>query len=780
MKDKSSNSLPLVACLIGIIGFCLSSMATAEFDVTAPAYGADGKDSADDFPSIQRALREAGTAARDSGVISTVRIPAGRYYVSSTLKVYPRTTILAEGAELLSTMAVDGGLLHGEHYDALGNVCEGLEDCPHGGYGQTYDVTIVGGTWDRQSPADCNTYVISIRHGRNLAIRNAKVRGGTNHMLNFSGCENVLVSNVVFRDAVKYTGSDLGFWGTFKRGDVSRYKTLEALHLDTIDAAGVGEPAGFPLDDTVCRNVRVQDCVFEKVFSGVGTHHVYGVSAPGLTISGCTFTGLQSFAIYGFSFTDLIFTDSTVDGGYGLACLCAMTGRLSDLTCSKSSDNAVYVDGGSQTELCRCRIVESGKGVAAVRVIGGSKALATSCVLDAPKTMGFSVAGASSLFAVSNEVAKAGQHAFYCVDGSSLTAVGNRIENPVECAFSVQDGSTATVSANAIASPAKHAIRATDRAVIRCRGNDLSGCQNEAVFCDLDADVVIERNRISSSASRAIHLKGTAVGSRVAENTIIGCANDGIFVESARGAVITWNVIKDAGNVGLWVRDSSGCDVGRNEISQTANNGLYLNDSTDCVIGRNVVTDASVQGIWVRNSTGCRILGNMVLNSEKEALLISGDSAETPSSVVVNDNSLKVVATAGDTVFDLAFWKNTVRSTASGNQLLRKGFWQSKDGTHDNFFAPWEGDPVISHPDYPKAKSAYSVTFFSNGGKGEMDPVICSSGKVYALPKCTFSKAGHRFVGWRNVSTGRLMDDSVLFVDLAVPDASAVLAAVWR
>ena len=64
------------------------------------------------------------------------------------------------------------------------------------------------------------------RHASGIELSDMTVMKCSNHYFNLSGSEDVLVSNVVFSSAVKYTGTDEDFWGKFAQGDADRYKTI--------------------------------------------------------------------------------------------------------------------------------------------------------------------------------------------------------------------------------------------------------------------------------------------------------------------------------------------------------------------------------------------------------------------------------------------------------------------------------------------------------------------------------------------------------------------------
>ena len=73
-----------------------------------------------------------------------------------------------------------------------------------------------------------------------------------------------------------------------------------------------------------------------------------------------------------------------------------------------------------------------------------------------------------------------------------------------------------------------------------------------------------------------------------------------------------------------------------------------------------------------------------------------------------------------------------------------------------------------------------TVTFYANGGDGEMEPVVINAGEATELPESEFTRSGKRFVGW-----GASPDGPVVFTDSEVvtlngEDAELALYAIWE
>lgn len=586
-----------------ILGVVLAGRALAEVGNVFNVLDYVDPTQAPDYTSaFQLALRDAGFAYATTGKMSEVQIPAGTYELASTIHIYSGTIVCADpNARIVCCMKDDGGLLRSVHFDESGVMCEGGQDCRHGGYSQIHDVAIIGGIWDRASPASANTYVIQIRHGENIAIMDMTIRGATNHLLNLSGCRHVEVSGVCFEGAVAYTGGDAAFWGTFKRGDSSRYKTIEALHLDIIDRFGKNESAAYPLDDTGCDKVVVSDCEFKGVFAGVGTHHVNDVCAGEVDVEHCLFTGLKGFACYAYGYQNFRINDCTVEGGFGAARIegkktqCTIDG----LTCTKSTDNAIHVDTGATLFLLGSTISDVAKSMAAVRVVGGSSAGVEGCQLINPGMKGFSVDEASILIAKKNTITRAGQYGIYCVGKSALTASGNTISAPGESGLMIKGSSTATVSSNKIVGAEKFGVRVSESTKATVSSNTIADSAGDGIFVDGDSTVTVSSNKITTSAERGIRLQNCSTKSMVSKNTIDTTGAEGIYFNGCTNGTISGNKIRKTKGYGIRVQGTSGAPaavtISGNDVgtgSPTTSADIRLGDyCVKCKVSNNTLVN---------------------------------------------------------------------------------------------------------------------------------------------------------------------------------------------
>ena len=256
------------------------------FDLKAD-FGAVGDGVADDTRAFNNALRK----SRNNDVMTTIIVPSGTYRITSYLTIYSNTMLqLAPDATVIADASFGKGTFLGAVHTHNGKDCDGVgdTDCTTGGYDQIYNIVIDGGVWDRNITGSGQAAVMRFNHGHNITIKNATIKHASDHFLNLSGCRDVTISNVTFRDFV-YTYITQKFAG-------KSYQN-EAVHFDSMQQET--EAAAYPQDKTVAYNIRVEGCKFINIPDGVGTHHPQSNIAKShdITVTGCTFEGLSGRAV---------------------------------------------------------------------------------------------------------------------------------------------------------------------------------------------------------------------------------------------------------------------------------------------------------------------------------------------------------------------------------------------------------------------------------------------------------------------------------------------------
>ncbi len=227
-------------------------------DITTPCFyvgsgGTLGTDRIDSAESIQKALDLAKTANRHI----TVKIPAGKYYTASSLRVYSNTTLsLADNTKMIRLSGASGPRVWVGQDSSLGGI-----------YKQAQNVTIQGGTWiNNPLSGESKNSVMRFVHCKNVTLKDCNIENFSGkHAVVFAGVYNGTISNVTFEDQIIGT-----YLSEMIANKPSSALNAEAIHIDTTSKEG--EPDAYPIDNTPCSKITVQNCVFDNVLSGVGGH----------------------------------------------------------------------------------------------------------------------------------------------------------------------------------------------------------------------------------------------------------------------------------------------------------------------------------------------------------------------------------------------------------------------------------------------------------------------------------------------------------------------------
>ncbi len=644
-----------------------------------------------------------GSRGADAEPLEVVVSP-GEYVLSSPLVIDPDTTLtLMEGAVLRAGFA-DGPMLRGRHYAEDGSVCSGQASCTHGGYGQTHDVVVQGGVWDRDSPADVVTSVFSFRHSSGMVVRDTTVLNCSGHYFNFSGSENVSISNVVFSAPVPYTATDKSFWGSFEVGDPLRYQTIEAIHVDFINE--VGEPSVYPQDGTGCRNIFVDDCLFDGVFSGVGTHHKNDeAQGDGLYVTDCVFSNLLSWAVFAYSLDSVQIEDCTVVGGAGLITALDAEVSLGNNFCADATDHAVRVEDSS--------LDASGNTIAdcaghAFQVVS-SEALLEDNVVDAPANVGIRGSSGSTIQANRNRILDAGLHAISIAEGTVLSATGNVIERPAQCAVlvnaakvtklsgntfknagasavGVMSGATVSMSGNSIVSPAVHGVVVTGKSTLTASNNTVSDAASNAFNVNAST-AKLTKNTVLRP--KGVGIRGADSAVIVADsNTVKNAATYGILMTATSKLTAKSNTIESSGAHGIMVDGCQASSITGNKVVSSAKCGIKIVKTKGCTVSSNTVskTGSKSDGIVLENCATGTVSGNKVSGTAGYGIRVFGSKA-IPVTVAVKSNNVSSGGTASGYA-DIRLGDYCKNCTVTGNLIAHRKFTSSTTGTSGTVYKP--------------------------------------------------------------------------------------------
>lgn len=219
-----------------------------------------------------------------------IRLASGIFLIDRCLVVYSNTTLALQPDTVM------------RRTDQYRIILKSYTDKMTPGYGNVHDIVIDGGIWDGASTTtDKYRKLIKFSHAGNITLRNATIRRVSGkHCVTFAAVSGVRVENVHFTEYI-------GFADTEKRR-----ANAEQLHIDGISDDGVSEPNEQPYDNTPCRDVRIEGCVFDGGCSAVGSHYQpFKAVGDGFTVRGCTFRNYLFPPIHVFHFENVCIEDNT-------------------------------------------------------------------------------------------------------------------------------------------------------------------------------------------------------------------------------------------------------------------------------------------------------------------------------------------------------------------------------------------------------------------------------------------------------------------------------------
>lgn len=628
VKITKTVVLSAMLALFAILVFAVPSYAQ-EYTV-----GDGSGDITDELRNTMRLANE-----DEPGEILYVNIRPGTYTIRKNIYIYSDTVLNAEDCTF--NFAYKGTMLKSAHvHDGIRcRADEGAGECEIGGYNQAHNISVNGGTWDASGAgSSTNTQCIMFRHADNISISNVTAKGSTNHAFNLSGVNNATITNCKFTAPTKYTGKDSHFWGEgCAPGDATRFNSMEAIHLDFTSRSG--EPNGKPLDNTPCKNISVSNCLFDGVFSGVGTHHANDNKkkrAANITVKDCTFRNLSSSPdnkiTYGRAFSfytadKVVFTNNKVEGVY----------------------NVVLLDDVSNVQVYNNMGVKRIKGNA------------------------FYVRNNCNGFIQNNSVSDTAQTGVY-VDKSPVTVYNNKISDTKTHGIFVINGNANTkINCNTIKNTNKTGVYILN-GTTRVFQNNISSTKEQGIFANHAGPAVIDKNKVSSSKKEGIYvyksdsvmvkgntvnkIKANSIGAmdsktvKIHSNTVSNGSKNGILVFASNSkervsADIRNNTIKNNKGLGVLIQNGFNNNICRNTILANGKNGIQVQGHSkkagkkapSVQVRNNTVKSSGGMGIALIDTRNSVVYKNNVLENKRNGIQIDGSQTTNVGTTVANNNT---------------------------------------------------------------------------------------------------------------------------------------------
>lgn len=669
MEKHKKSVCHVLRWIMGIgIAFTLGNgvccmQARAEQLITCEA---DGSDTGDDTAAIQASL----DAARGAGG-AVVQVPAGRYYISRTLVIYSDTTLLlAPDAEIVRIDGANIMIRSEQNYDI-------------GGYGQAANIVIDGGIWNGNvTDTTVLCPLMYFCHGRNIVLRNCSVKSAcSRHMVILAGIDTAAVSNVSFSDFVPFTGEDVNgeyYTPDPVTGEVNAelsMRTMEALHLDCVSADGMSEALAYPCDDTVNRSITVENCTFNGLMSGVGSHYSHNpaLRGVGLTVRGNTFLNMRYTCIDIYNQDNITVAGNRAENVGELLRAVNASGAVSGnvVACSGTAEE-------SELGLCGIKVTDSrNMQLDHNEITGGTHGISVSNmsgtvsdnVLTGSLGNGVSILDGSAVTVAANTVDAAAGSGVYAENAADITAEGNHIYNPKENGIYLNGargqvnsnevtgglkgilvfqscnpaGEWVRVCGNTVGASAENGIRAEEAAYVHMENNTVSGTSQPGVQLYRADHAVLQSNSISGCRAESVYIYESNDAS-VLSNTLAASGGNALAVYSSQRASIRENGI-EGGENGCLFNNVSG-EASANSISGTAARGMWMLNGADIKASENTVTGAGSHGIHMNGAAG-ELRGNSISGSAEKGIYLYNVTGTGTGRVNVTGNEVQASGDRG-------------------------------------------------------------------------------------------------------------------------------------
>ena len=534
-------------------------------------YGADGTDEESDYASIQRCLN----FGKNTDEHLTVNVGPGTYYIDATLTVYSNTDlVLDDNAEII-------------RMDQSLQMLRGEVDLETGGYGQSHNITIKGGKWNGNiTSQDEPSYgLMTFNHAQGITLEDFEIKEfSARHMVAFDGVKDVVVRNVTFKDQIAYTGEDNGaevytYHIEYNDDDThnpdNSFKNMEALHFDFISEDGVSAETALPLDGTMCENILVENCTFDNLFSGVGSHYYdeSGLRNNTIVVRNNTFTNVKYTAIHVCQYENAEVYENTATNVGELLRINKSSGSVHDNTATIKNS-----------------------------LIGSA---------EATRFYGIFVYSDSNLSSVEdNTISGTIDNGISIVDSAVGSLKSNTITNVGKYGLWINNSSVEEVFLNS--------IDGTVKDIVHLENSEVDTIQENTFKNGLQRGIVVERsttaitgNVIENISEDGIRVDLNGVTTAIDGNTIINAGKYGIVVDNTDAGLISGNSINTTGNHGILIINGA-ADIDGNELSNVTGQGINVTKSECTKISNNTISNVTKNGIYTGAATVTEINGNII------------------------------------------------------------------------------------------------------------------------------------------------------------------------
>ena len=241
------------------------------------------------YAYVENALKEAKLSATSSKPYR-IELPSGEYKLDKCLHIYSNTKLVLNDDTTLIKNFSSGNMIK-----------LGVQEEVNDGYSGYHNVMISGGVWDADYRGSC---IMRFAHCNNVTVKNAVMKNQKDeHFLELAAADNFIISKCQFLNYRKTKSATDGL----------------AVQIDHMHSA-YHFPSYAKYDDTPCKNITVENCVFDNIYSGVGSRSgVAGGYFTNIKIKNNTFSNVRNAAVRIINYRNSSITSNTINSAtYGI------------------------------------------------------------------------------------------------------------------------------------------------------------------------------------------------------------------------------------------------------------------------------------------------------------------------------------------------------------------------------------------------------------------------------------------------------------------------------
>lgn len=586
----------LLKC-VAVVSLCVGVMcfgATAAFAATLDVKPASGGDAA---LTIQAQLDKARTTATESNPV-TVRVAAGSYKLSDSLKIYSNTTLDLTDVSLKATNGKNNMIRIGP-----------LKTDPQTGY-YCKNVTVIGGDLDNSGHA---VTAVIIGHCANVKLLNMKVHNANDaHLIEVSGTDGFTADGCVIYDQLQ--------------NPKSQTSSPEALQIDILVKKHMGS---YRSEALAMKNIVVNNCEFRNVPRGVGSHTAFlNGWVDNVRITNNKFTNCKSGAIQLLHYTNCLIEGNVINSApRGIVVYTVNTkGVFFGSTAAKEGSTANGLSSSYMKPPAKQNIVIRNNTI----TVKG-----TDIYADAENegiiVSGFDFKSALKKNSSTDAIPKGNYYA------SGITIAGNSIKTAGH-GIRLSDVRNSTIADNSITYTSGktrdyYGIQLTKASTNNTiKHNTIKARTNGIFVTDKSSAKLIENNRIVSCSKYGIAVDG-ATATTIKGNTVDKAPVNGMYiVRSSKVTTISNNTIKSVSKgSGINVdAKSTAKTIKSNTIGKVKLCGIYVHkNAKSTTITKNKITGAKKFGICVEaNAKVSKITSNTIKMKKSKAIAVRSGSSK--------------------------------------------------------------------------------------------------------------------------------------------------------